>query len=126
MDNTVKVQVTKHHFKNQFRVGDKLVTRESPTEVRPNVTVRNAVQAGTLKLVEGSLSPSEDEKSFQGDEAGGEGVEEIDEPAETEKREDEEDLSGLTVDELSQRCEEQGLKKSGTKDELIERLKNSE
>lgn len=112
-DNTVKVKVTEHHFKNSFNTGKSTVGLE-PEEVEVNNAVRNAVQAGTLELVEGDLTPSRDEKSFQGDEQGGEESKETDEP----------NFEEMTKDELKELCEENDLKKSGTKDELVERLKN--
>lgn len=116
MTDQVKVRVNDHHFKNKYSLGEKTVGKEEPEKVEVNNTVRNAVQAGTLELIEGSLSPERDEKEFQENEqSGAEGEED-----------DESDFSEMTVDELKQRCEEKDLKKSGTKDELIERLKNSE
>jgi len=111
-DNTVKVKVTDHHFKNSFSVGEKTVGTE-PEEVEVNQTIRNGVQAGTLELIEGTLAPQRDEKSFQGDEQSGEESEEA----------DDEELEEMTVDELREMAEDRGLKKSGTKDELISRIK---
>jgi len=112
-DNTVKVKVTEHHFKNSLNIGSKTVGLK-PEEVEVNATVRNAVQAGTLELVEGSLAPERNEKSFQGDEQSGEESKEVDESH----------YSDMTKDELKDLCEENDLKKSGKKSELIERLKN--
>jgi len=114
MTDTVKVKVTDHHFKSHFKVGDVTVTDEEPVEVEPNVTVRNAVQAGTLELVKGRLRPEKDEKEFQEDDGTREESEGLDEKS----------LRDRTVDDLKDMCEEKDLKKTGTKDELVERLLN--
>lgn len=114
MVNEVKVKVSDNHFRNTYSLGGKTVSNKQASTVEVTETVRNAVQAGNLELIEGSLTPSKDEKSFQGDGSGGEESEEA----------DEQDFEEMTKDELKELCEEKDLKKSGTKDELVERLKN--
>lgn len=117
MTDEVKAKVADHHFKENVEVGDTRLNKRKSKTVKPNRTLRNMVQAGNVIVTEGSLAPERDEKSFQGDDGSGEDGEE---------GLGEEDLTDLTVDELKEKCEEKGLKKSGTKDELVERLKNSE
>lgn len=112
MSGTVKAKVSESHFKKQVNVGDKKLVKDEAREVQVNSTVRNMERAGNVVIVEGSLR-SDDEKSFRGDDGTGE---------ESEK----DDLSEKTVSELRDLCEQHDLKKSGTKDEIIERLKNSE
>lgn len=115
MSNTVKVKVSDNHFRNTYSLGGKTVDDQEPTRVEVTPTVRNAVQAGNLVLVQGSLAPERDEKKFQGDEAGREEVEESDEGVGS--------LKDKTKKELKELCEEKDLKKSGNKDELVERLR---
>jgi len=118
MSNKVKVRVSDNHFRNTYSLGEKTVTNQEAQEVNVTATVRNAVRAGNLELVEGSLGPEKDEKSFQGDESGGEETKETDDEPES--------LENKTKAELKELCEEKDLKKSGKKKELVERLKNSE
>lgn len=117
MSNEVKAKVADHHFKENVKVGDTRLTKRKPETVKVNTTLRNMVQAGNVIVTEGSISPEKSEKSFQENDGSGENSEE---------GLGEEDLKDLTVDELKEKCESEGLKKSGTKSELIERLKNSE
>jgi len=116
MANKVKVRVSDNHFRNTYSIGEKTVTNQEAQEVEVTTTVRNAVQAGNLELVEGSLAPEKDEKSFQEDEGRGDEAEEEDDGTES--------LEDKTKAELQEMCEEQGLKKTGKKAELVERLKN--
>jgi len=116
MSNKVKVRVSDNHFRNTYSIGEKTLTNKKAKEVEVTTTVRNAVQAGNLELVEGSLAPEKDEKSFQGDEGRGDEAKEEDDETES--------LEDYTKAELKEMCEEKGLKKSGRKSELVERLKN--
>jgi len=118
MGKTVKVTVTDHHFKTKYSLGNTTVNDREVSEVELTETVRNAVQAGNLELVEGDLTPERDEKTFQGNEAGGKNSEGNDDQKEG--------LEDKTKNELKEMCEEQGLKKSGTKQELIDRLKQDD
>lgn len=114
MTRTVKAKVTDHHFKTKYSIGDTMLNDREAKEVEVNDALRNGVCAGNIELVEGSLAPEKDEKSFQEDEQSGEESETDDE--------NEEDLEELTKHELKELCEEKDLKKSGTKKELVERL----
>jgi len=116
MSNKVKVRVSDNHFRNTYSIGEKTLTNKEAEEVEVTTTIRNAVKAGNLELVEGSLAPEKNEKSFQGDESGGEETEEVDDQTES--------LEDYTKPELKEMCEEKGLKKTGRKSELVERLKN--
>lgn len=117
MTDEVKAKVAEHHFKENVNVGGTRLTKRKPETVKVNATLRNMVRAGNIIVTEGSISPERDEKEFQGNDGSGEN---------SEKNAGEDSLKGLTVDELKEKCESEGLKKSGTKDELVERLKNSE
>jgi hypothetical protein len=114
MSETVKAKVAEHHFKGHVSVGNTTLRKDEEKEVKPNTTLLNMVDAGNVVVTEGSLDSGRVEKSFQGDDESGE------------ESEGENELEGLTKDELKEKCEEQGLKKSGTKTELVERLKNEE
>lgn len=115
MSNKVKVKVSDSHFKNSFQTGKTKIREGETKEVEVTAAVRNAVKARNLVLVEGSLGPEKTEKSFQEDDGSGK---------KGEKADGDKALKDYTKDELKEMCEEEGLKKSGTKDELIERLKN--
>jgi len=116
MSNKVKVKVSGSHFRNSFNTGKTKLRENEEKKVEVTPAVRNAVQSGTLELIEGSLGPDKKEKSFQGNEQDRKESEEADES--------EKELEDFTKDELKDMCEEKGLKKSGKKQELVERLKN--
>lgn len=111
MSEKVKVKVSESHFRDTFNLGDTKVGRDEVVEVEKTITVRNAVNKGTLELVEGEIGTR---KRFQGDDKSGEEGEE----------DDGQDLTDITKKELQEMCEDKGLKKTGTKKEIIERLKN--
>ena len=117
MTETVKAKVAEHHFKKQVNIGEKTLDRDESREVEVNNTLRNMVRAGNVVITEGSLRPERDEKRFREDDESGE---------KGEANPGEQDLKDKTVDELKDLLEEKDLKKTGTKDELVERLKNSE
>lgn len=123
MSDKVKVKVADHHTRTQYSIGEQTVSKNEVSEVEPNTTVANAVRAGTLELVEGEI-PSQ----FQGDDGDRtESEEDSEEDGETQEPEqDEKDLEDYTKEELKDLAEEKGLKKSGTKSEIVERLKNYE
>lgn len=112
MSNTVKATVNEHHFKGHINVGDKTLTKRDEKTVKDSETLRNLVREGTVKVTQGSLRPERDEKEFQENDESGE--------------ESEDALGEKTVKELRNICEQKDVKKSGTKDEIIERLKNLE
>jgi len=116
MTETVKAKVAEHHFKAHVSVGDTTLRKDEEREVKPNTTLRNMVREGNVIVTEGSLSPEKNEKSFREDDESGEKSEEA----------SREELESKTVDELKNMCDENDLKKSGTKDELVERLLNEE
>jgi len=118
MSKKVKVKVSDHHFKANYSIGDKTVSKHEATEVEPNITVANAVKAGTLQIVEGELPAK-----FRGADPSRTETEETDE---SEEETEEPEFDGKTKDELKEMLESRGLKKSGAKDELVERLKNYE
>lgn len=128
MTDTVKAKVAEHHFKGQINIAGTTLVKSEAREVEPNITLRNMESAGNVIVTEGDLTPEKNEKSFREDDGAGEESESDDEPQEepeeVEEEQEAESLEDLTVDELRERCEEQGLKKSGNKEELIERLKN--
>jgi hypothetical protein len=106
----VKAKVAEHHFKGQVNVGGKTLRKDRETSVEPNTTLRNMVQAGNVIIVEGNLSPERDEKQFQRDDTGGEESKSLDE---------------MTKDELKELAEQKDLKKSGTKSEIKERIRDN-
>jgi hypothetical protein len=131
MANTVKAKVSEHHFKRRVSVGNVTLTKSESQEVEVNTTLRNMVKAGNVVVTEGDIHGGEQEKNFQGDDESGEESEADDaETEEAPRNEPDAEVEGgfedKTVEELKDLCEERNLKKSGTKDELIERLKNSE
>jgi len=117
MTKKVKATVADHHFKGEISIGNATLRKDEETKVKPNITLRNMVNAGNVIITEGDLSVENDEKSFQKDDASGEKGEEDDE-------ETGEQYEEMTVDELKELCDKNNLKKSGNKSELIERLKN--
>jgi len=129
MANTVKAKVSEHHFKRRVSVGNVTLTKSESQEVKVNTTLRNMVKAGNVVVTEGDIHGGEQEKNFQGDDESGEEGEADDAEAEEAPGNEPdakvpESFEGKTVEELKELCEERDLKKSGTKDELIERLKN--
>jgi len=131
MSNTVKAKVSEHHFKRRVSVGNVTLTKSESQEVEVNTTLRNMVKAGNVVVTEGDIHGGEQEKNFQEDDESGEESEADDAEAEEAPRDEPdaesvEGFEGKTVEELKDLCEERDLKKSGTKDELVERLKNSE
>lgn len=112
MSNTVKATVNEHHFKGHINVGDETLTKRDEKTVKDSETLRNLVREGTVKVTQGSLRPQSDEKEFQQDDKSGE--------------ESEEAFEEKTVKELREICDNKDVKKSGTKDEIVERLKNLE
>jgi lipopolysaccharide export system protein LptA len=117
MTETVKAKVADHHFKGHVSVGDTKLVKEESRSVEPNVTLRNMVREGNVVVTQGSLRPERDEKEFQEDDESGE---------EGETSSGEKELEDRTVNELKDLLEEKDLKKTGTKNELVERLKNLE
>jgi len=131
MVDTVKAKVSEHHFKRRVSVGNVTLTKSENREVEVNTTLRNMVKAGNVVVTEGDIYGGEQEKNFQGDDESGEeseadDAEEAETPGNELDAEAPENFEDKTVEELKDLCEEFGLKKSGTKDELVERLKNSE
>lgn len=135
-NETVNVRVSKDHFKSTIPVAGTEVTDKEFTEVEATDLVRSYVNRGVFILEEQEQFPEPSNETSGGDDTDGEEDKgDVGQDTESEKEQDEaeevekyseEELREKNKDELKDLCEEHDLKKSGNKDDLVERLKNEE
>ena len=102
-----------------------VVTDEGPTLDEIHEDEKNSsaeIAAKKAAALEKAMAGEDDDSESSGDDVGDEVEDQSEEPTEAEDASSDEDLSGLTVAELKERCKAAGLKVGGKKADLIARL----
>jgi len=102
-----------------------VVTDEGPTLDEIHEDEKNSsaeIAAKKAAALEKAMAGEDDDSESSGDDVGDEAEDQSEEPTEAEDASSDQDLSGLTVAELKERCKAAGLKVGGKKADLIARL----